>query len=150
MASGGRRPEHGGPPELVSGVGLGYPVVTGLSCLNVSPCSPFLSRSFTTRLKPENTYASKGVWMLSCVGSRTPASLLDLGHCLESTQNLGDGGGRRGPGFISFLIVAKSTPVKSLNLLGLSYFSVDVGMMLCFYGWFSQFIATACFKRAVQ
>ena len=61
MASGGRRPEHGGPPELVSCVALGRPVAAGSPCLNFSPYSPFLSRSFTTRMKPGNTYASKGV-----------------------------------------------------------------------------------------
>lgn len=150
MASGGRRPEHGGPPELVSCVALGRPVAAGSPCLNFSPYSPFLSRSFTTRMKPGNTYASKGVWMLSSVGSRQPASRPDLRHCLESTQNLGGGGGRKGPGFISFVIVAKPPSVKSLSHVGVIYLSVNTGVMLCLSGWFSKLIARTCFKHVVK
>ena len=87
---------------------------------------------------------------LSSVGSRQPASRPDLRHCLESTQNLGGGGGRKGPGFISFVIVAKPPSVKSLSHVGVIYLSVNTGVMLCLSGWFSKLIARTCFKHVVK
>lgn len=128
MAARGQRPEHSGPPELVRPVFRGHPSpLLGPPRLDFFLDSPpfFFSRpcSFTTRMKPGNTCASK--WSLDVARRRGSGTgkLPWLRRLLGKHAEFG-GGGRKRPELIPLLTLEESI----LNFrMGLSNLSIRMG-----------------------